>query len=291
MRGLLLPSFEVAMFYYVSWQHAAPPQAKWARFWPCRARARNCAVHVVRGETIWKTRDRQEAAMGAALGDLFYPGNPARRLKVVAMTQKLYDYMKSTFRATNSLCDFLNSHLKGSNFYHIEVDDHKTVRDNCHVLLERIHQVQAVVGRIDEKIKEQLDPELYEKLQDEDISLNNRAQIAENVLHVVAGVVGTALAVAVCVAIASGGILAPLVAAIGVVATSAIASVVIGTIGGIALDAIFQAIASAVERDQLEDSIRKLEEANGEFIPASERYTDTIWQVLAEFKIHFLHCD
>lgn len=229
----------------------------------------------------------QEAAMGASLGDLFYPGNPARRRKVVALTQKLYDSMKSTFRATNSLCDFLNSHVKGSNFDHIAVDDHKTVKDNCHILLERIRQVQAVVGRIDEKIKEKLDPELYEKLQDKDISFNNRAQIAENVLHVVAGVVATAAAVAVCAAIASGGILVPVVAAIGALATCAIASVVIGAIGGIALDAIFQAIVGAIERDQLEDSIRKLEEANDDFIPASERYTDTIWQVLAELKIHF----
>ncbi len=225
--------------------------------------------------------------MGASLGDLFYPDNPERRRKVVALTQKLYDYMKANFRATNALSDFLNSDVTiHTGFKHIDVLEDQTLKDNCDILLERIHAIQAIVEKVDEKIKEQLDPELYRKLKDMNISFKNRTQIAENVLHAVAGIAATAAAIAVCVAIASGGILAPVVAVIGVVATSAIATVVIGALGGLVIDAIFQAIAGAIERDQLEDAIKQLEQANAEFIPASENYTDTIWQVLAELKLH-----
>lgn len=226
--------------------------------------------------------------MGGSLSDIFYPGNPARRRKVVQESQRLYDYMKANFRATNALSDFLNSHVNKAHFDNIYVNENQTIKENCNVLINRIDEIQAIIKKVDEKIKEKLDPTLYRKLTDRNVSFKNRAQIAENVLHVVAGVVATAAAIAVCVAIASGGILAPVVAVIGVVATSTIAGVLVSALGGLVLDAIFQAISGAIERDKLEETIKNLEKANAEFGPASEKYTDTIWEVLAELKMHKL---
>ena len=68
-----------------------------------------------------------------------------------------------------------------------------------------------------------------------------------------------------------------------VVVTTAIANVLVGALGGLAFDAIFQAITSSTEQ---EESIKHLEIACENFIPGSERYRDTIYEVLAEAKIH-----
>ena len=226
--------------------------------------------------------------MGASLGDLFYPGNPERRRKVIQLSQKLYDYIKANFRATNVLSKFLNDHVVKAHFEPIDVDENQTIKFNSDVLCQRIKEIQNIIGKIDRKLAEELDPKLYRKLTDVDVSFEDRVQTASNVLHVVAGIVATAAAVAVCVTIASGGILAPVVAVLGVVATTAIASVVVGALGGLVLDAIFQAITGAIERDKLEEAIKHIESACDEFIPASEKYTDTIYEVLAEVKMHNL---
>jgi ABC-type branched-subunit amino acid transport system permease subunit len=71
----------------------------------------------------------------------------------------------------------------------------------------------------------------------------------------------------------------------GAFATSAIASVTIAVIGGAVLGSIAGAITGAIERDQLEDAIRKLEEEINSFGPLSEKYTETIYTVLAEVRL------
>ena len=45
------------------------------------------------------------------------------------------------------------------------------------------------------------------------------------------------------------------------------------------------AITGAIGRDQLEDAVRKLEAEISKFGTLSEKYTDTIYEVLAEVKI------
>ena len=129
---------------------------------------------------------------------------------------------------------------------------------------------------------EDLDPKLYRQLSNVDLPYEDRVQTVSNVLHV-AGTVTTATAVAVCVALASKQIFAPVVGVLEVVATTAIANVLVSALGGLAFDAIFQAITGSTEQ---EESIKHLESACENFIPASERYMDTMYEVLAEAKIH-----
>ena len=224
--------------------------------------------------------------MGNELGDLFYPDNPTRRRRVIQLSQKLYDYIKANFRATNRLTEFLNKHVRGANFNPINVNEEETVRFNCDVLTQRIVEVQAFIEKVDKLLADKLDPALYRQLSDVDLSFEKRVQTANNALYIVTGLVVTAASVAVCVAIASGGILVPVVAAIGAVATSAISTIAITLIGGFVLGAIFQAITGAVERDKLEHAIKDLESACDRFIPASERYNEKIYEVLAELNIH-----
>ena len=76
--------------------------------------------------------------MGNLFGDLFYPGNPERRRRVIQLSQKLCDYMNANFRATNSLTEYLNKNVHGANFSPISVNEQETLKFNADVLLQRI---------------------------------------------------------------------------------------------------------------------------------------------------------
>ncbi len=49
-----------------------------------------------------------------AFADIFYPGNPKRRLEVIADVQKIYVLMDQNFKATDALVTFLNANEKPS---------------------------------------------------------------------------------------------------------------------------------------------------------------------------------
>jgi len=95
--------------------------------------------------------------------DIFYPGNPERRERLIRKHQELLHLMKGNFRATNQLIETLNEHLHLS-FSPIALDEKATVKENCEVIIGRIHEIQAEVEKIDQHLKEKLEPKLYEKL-------------------------------------------------------------------------------------------------------------------------------
>jgi uncharacterized membrane protein YdfJ with MMPL/SSD domain len=226
--------------------------------------------------------------MGQVFADLFYPDNPKRRAKVIQLTQSMYDYMQANFRATNRLTDFLNENVDGTSFDHIAVDEDKSLKDNSNLLIGRIEAAQDIIEKIDKELAAKLDPTLYRNLTNVDLSFQDRMETAQKATHVVTGVVITVAAIAVCVAIASGGILAPVVAVLGALATSAIATAIISIIGGLGIGMIVGAITGAIERDQLEDAITQLETQLEQFKPASLKYTENIYEVLSELKMHEL---
>ena len=226
--------------------------------------------------------------MGQVFADLFYPDNPKRRTQVVQLTQNMYDFMQANFRATNKLTDFLNENVEEASFAHIAVDENKSLKDNSNLLIGRIEAAQAIIEKIDNELAEKLDPGLYRVLTNVDLSFQDRMDTAQKATHVVTGVVITVAAIAVCVAIASGGILAPVVAVLGALATSAIATTIISVIGGLGIGMIVGAITGAIERDQLNDAISQLEAQLKNFGPASQKYTESIYEVLAELRIHEL---
>ena len=156
--------------------------------------------------------------MGNVLGDLFYPDNPKRRTTVIRLTQQIADFMKQNFRATNNLTNFLKeNNVEGAdNFDPIAVDEDQTLKHNSLILQNRIKDVQKIIEKIDKTLADQLDPALYRNLQNVDLSFMDRIETAKKATTIVTGVVITAVTIAVCVAIASGGILAPVVAVLGI---------------------------------------------------------------------------
>ncbi|XP_073688689.1 single-pass membrane and coiled-coil domain-containing protein 3-like [Garra rufa] len=102
--------------------------------------------------------------------DIFYPGNPERRERLQRKHQKLLDLMKNNFHATNQLIETLEKHF-GWSFSPISLNEEATVKENCDVIIERIREIQAKVEKIDTQLKEKLEPTLYEKLKNMNLSV------------------------------------------------------------------------------------------------------------------------
>lgn len=212
--------------------------------------------------------------------DIFFPGNADRREQLVRKNQELKNLMENNFRATNKLIKILNEHL-GYCFCEITLNEKAEVKQNCDVLIERIHDIQAVVEKIDQELKDKLEPDLYEKLKRMDLSLNtsDHSKIAEAVCEVG----GVAAGATVTWLMTSGKILQNIVLTHGLLKSTAVANIAIGVLF-LGLDMIVEAIMGSIEHNQLESALIEYDTALAEFKPASEEYQDRIYDVIAEIR-------
>ncbi|KAL1276407.1 hypothetical protein QQF64_036030 [Cirrhinus molitorella] len=192
--------------------------------------------------------------------DIFYPENPERRERLIHKNQELLDLMKNNFRATNQLIETLRKHL-GWSFSPIALNEEATVKENCEVIIEHIHEIQAEVEKTDMQLKEKLEPTLYEKLRNMNLSVHDY-QIVSIVVRTVCGATGSA----------------------SVVAVGPLAAIALGTVF-LGIDMIIGAILGSIERSQLESTLEEYEKFLEEFRPASEKYTDNITYVTIKLEM------
>ncbi|XP_050960524.1 single-pass membrane and coiled-coil domain-containing protein 3 [Labeo rohita] len=208
--------------------------------------------------------------------DIFYPGNPERREKLIRKNQELLNLMENNFRATNKLTETLKKHL-GWSFSPITLNEKATVKENCDVIIECIRKIQAEVEKTDMQLKEKLEPTLYEKLRNENLSVNDY-QIFRKAVYDVCGVGGSASIVAVNWLIKNGTILTNITSSFAKFATGLAAGVALGVVF-MGIDMIVGAILGSIERNELEKALKEYDEALKEFKPASVKYQDSITEV------------
>lgn len=196
--------------------------------------------------------------------------------------------MAQNFRATNKLAEYLNKEIPSANISKISVDETKSLKENGEKLIKQIKEIDGWLDRIDEQLKQALDPKLYRELTNVDTSFEKRIQIGQNVGHVMAGLVGTTVT-AVVGMIVSKALVGRLTSAAARIVSSAVAGAIAGGIAGLAVDVIAAAIAGASEKHDLEKAIEDLNKNMDSFIPESEKYTDEIYLVLAEVKMWEKH--
>ncbi|ROJ30482.1 Single-pass membrane and coiled-coil domain-containing protein 3 [Anabarilius grahami] len=210
--------------------------------------------------------------------DIFYPDNPKRREELLRKSQEFQDLMKSNFRATNQLTDVMNEHLNCC-FQHIALNESASLKENCDVMIECIHKIQAVVEKIDKELKEKLDPTLYEKLKVLNLSLPpEELKGLSKAIAAVCGVEGIQATAVISILINTGDILENLVSQIGKFGAGTFACVGLAVVF-MGIDMIVEAILGSVERDKLEKALKEYDEALKEFEPASEKYQDNITYV------------
>ncbi|CAM2098111.1 single-pass membrane and coiled-coil domain-containing protein 3 [Caretta caretta] len=220
-----------------------------------------------------------------ALSDLLYPDNPKRRQEVIRLHQELLDCMLVNFHATDELIAVLNAHL-GCTIAQIKMEKGGTIKENCDIIIQAMSEIQQEVWKIDKKMKEMLEPMLYQKLYDIKEPEMEKIAIAHKAFSIV---LGEATSIAGMVAVKLIGSNMIIIAVNKLVTLLAqIGASVLGGIGvailGLGIDMILQAILGAVERDQLLGIVKSYEEHLVEFKAASEKYQRAITEVTSMVK-------
>ena len=217
--------------------------------------------------------------------DIIFPGNQEMRVKMVQKLQQLEDAMKGNFRGTNKLATYLNTAITDANLPMITVDPNKSLKGNANTLVGQINLIDVQVEKIAEELKKKLAPDLYEKLTNVDTSFEERIEISQKVGKILAGITGATVSGVVGKLMAKK--LTKVIASkAGRIAASSLAGAIAGGLAGLAVDVIVGSITGAVERDELQSALSDLETMVKDFIPESEVYSDTIYEVLAEVKIY-----
>ncbi len=214
--------------------------------------------------------------------DIFYPENPKRREQLIRRSQELQDLMKNNFRAANQLIDVMNKYLSCS-FEHIALNESTTLRENCDVMIGCMHKIQAVVERIDKKLKEKLEPTLYEKLRNLSLSTTDFKAISKS-FEAVCGVPTVGSTVLVGYLIDKGIILTNLTRTYARIGAGTFACVGLAVVF-MGINMIVEAIIGKIEGDQLKVALEEYDKALEEFRPASEQYQDNINYVRVKIEI------
>ena len=216
--------------------------------------------------------------------DIIYPENQGMRESMVRKLQQLEDAMSFNFRATNKLAKYLNETINDANLPMIYVDSTKSLRDNADALVNQVNLIDVQLDKIDDELKEKLEPELYEKITSVDTSFEERLEISQKAGKIIAGITGATVSGVVGKLVAKK--LTKVIASKAArIAASSLAGAIAGGLAGLAVDVIVGAITGAVEKNKLQDALNELQGMVETFIPESEEYSDTVYQMLAEVKV------
>ncbi|KAI2647687.1 Single-pass membrane and coiled-coil domain-containing protein 3 [Labeo rohita] len=209
--------------------------------------------------------------------DLFCPDNSERRESLIRKNQELHVLMRNNFRATNQLIDVLKEHL-GLSFSKITLNEKATVKENCDKIIARIREIQAEVEKINQQLKQKLEPTLYEKLKNKSLSecdFQPVLNVVRRLYHLAA--ISSAVAL-VAWLISNVTMMTSITVTFGLIAIGVMGCVVFGVLCmGIGL--ILGNIVGKMERDRLERALKEYDKALEEFRPASEKYQDSITYV------------
>lgn len=220
-----------------------------------------------------------------AQSDFLYPENPRRRQEVSRLHRQLLDCLSDSFQVTNKLTGVLNTHL-GCRLDFIEMRRDGTIKENCDIIIQAVIKIQKELQKVDEALKDKLEPTLYRKLQDIKEGETEKIAIVQKVISVILGE-ATSAASAVAVKLVgsnvTSGIISKLVTVLAHIGTSLLGSIGVAVLG-LGIDMIVRAILGAVERTQLQAAIKSYETHLVEFKAASEKYHHAITEVAGAVK-------
>ncbi|XP_036314501.1 single-pass membrane and coiled-coil domain-containing protein 3 [Pipistrellus kuhlii] len=215
-----------------------------------------------------------------AQSDFLYPENPRRREEVHHLHQQLLDCLSDSFCATNELIGVLNMHL-GCGLASIEMNRNGTIKENCDTIIQAMMEIQKELQKVDEALKDKLEPTLYRKLQDVKERETEKIAVVQKVISVILGE-ATSAASAVAVKLVGSsvttGIINKLVTVLAQIGASLLGSIGVAVLG-LGIDMVFRAILGAVEKTQLQAAIKSYEKHLVEFKSASEKYHHAITEV------------
>ncbi len=146
-----------------------------------------------------------------------------------------------------------------------------------------MHKIQAEVERIDKKLKEKLEPTLYEKLRNLSLTAADLKAISK-AFEAVCSIATVGATVLVGYLIEKGIILANITRKYAIIGAGTLASLGLAVVF-LGIDMIVEAILGKIEGDQLRAVLEKYDRALEEFRPASEQYQDNITYVRIKIEV------
>jgi hypothetical protein len=112
--------------------------------------------------------------------EFFWPSSTYRRRRSQAVreVESLKNTLAKNFSSTNHLSEFLNSQIEDADLSNISMDPSKSLAENARILSTQMHSVNALLNKIDKKIKVQLEPHLYEEIINAGTSFEDRIEAA-----------------------------------------------------------------------------------------------------------------
>ena len=198
---------------------------------------------------------------------------------MLSLASDIKTVMERNFDATNDLICLMNKHVSPSpNIPKIHVNHRATIRKNADTLISVMHTVQDSVEYHNRKWAKELEPDLYKKLSDPDVSFKERFQAAKEAVSTTPAVSATVATFAVIMALKAGYIIVHHVSRLVILRRAAIAGVVFAVLA-VGVDAIVSAILVSIEKSKLEAAIDELQEAFDKLKPTSKKYNTDIAKV------------
>ena len=192
------------------------------------------------------------------LSDLFYPDNPKRRAKVQDYVIKIKSSLETMTNDVNDVVDEINKVLKNSISKVDHYKDEENLSDFFNKLIKKLGEIESTADSvIEEDIS--IDTKVYQEVRDsiKGGRLDDTDKLADRLSKA-----STSLNVFI---VALAGVTAKILAKTVFSASSRLVSVLGGTLGGVLLgllvEVIVDAIMGAIERKELEDKIKELEDA------------------------------
>ena len=192
------------------------------------------------------------------LSDLLYPDNPKRRAKVQDYVIKIKSSLETMTNDVNDVVNEINKVLKNSISKVEHYKDEENLSNFFNKLIKKLDEIESTANSaIDEDIS--IDTKVYQEVRDsikggrldDTDKLVDRLSKASSSLN--------------AFIVALSGVTAKILAKTVFSASSRLVAVLGGTLGGVLLgllaEVIVEAIMGAIERKELEDKIKELEDA------------------------------
>ena len=192
------------------------------------------------------------------LSDLLYPDNPKRRAKVQDYVIKIKSSLETMTNDVNDVVDEINKVLKNTISKVEHYKDEENLSDFFNKLIKKLGEIESTADSvIEEDIS--IDTKVYQEVRDsiKGGRLDDTDKLADRLSKA-----STSLNAFI---VALAGVTAKILAKTVFSASSRLVAVLGGTLGGVLLgllaEVIVEAIMGAIERKELEDKIKELEDA------------------------------
>ncbi|XP_043923868.1 single-pass membrane and coiled-coil domain-containing protein 3-like [Protopterus annectens] len=219
-----------------------------------------------------------------ALSDLMFRDNEKNRDLAIRLHQEIVLCIERNFNTTNKVSDICNKYLNTS-FEHIKMNTSDKIEENCNILNTQISSIQKCLIKMDQELKDALEPEVYRLLCDVSVSVSEKQLALSKHMKKIEriGHISSVIAVTVIWPVLSV-ILCKTVENINKVAACCFGALPVTLFFG-AIAILISYFAGKKEREVLDKAIKEYKEVLSHLNPNTERYQFAVMKACIKLDI------